>query len=979
MIKTKTKAFLLTMGMLIASLTMLLLSSAGTYAKIIKPDNVSEQLALSWQDGKLKITAPENANYEYQFWIKKKVETGQIGGVTEYQYIWQIVGDGYSYVNNVLVDVAGEDDIYLDEAGKYNVIARIKSGTNIVAEMYKAIEPIETGKTMIVEILSEGSAIEGNKIVIDKTELDIAIQAVNAETTALYYYNAKNPGLSQLIEKNLNGKYDISLAEGAHKILVRAQSQNSKDERIIDVYIIGKDYDTKPVITFLEEVSKEDNTVTFFMGAEHADGSAITAAEKNGLTFKLSTGGEEYIKEGADAVMEGDTLIGMQFTVPYGSSGIYYTVGEIFRTNKNAADDNIIIYYDGIAKPASVSISSTLGENVCTAVAETEITLTAEGEIWEGGNKINDADLRYAFYREDASGWVMIKDYPNDSNNGTLTWRPSRPGKYNIQARIRATSSGSYEAMATATFIITPKTGGTLANEPVISIKDLNGNSVDEVYAGVPYVISAGYEGEDVLYKYTLWSKNTNLIYLSQFSVSPDYIFVAKKPDNIKVTVRVISPGSYGYADKSKMLSIKVYAEKTIDDLPDVFAGEEIDYSNIFTGEGILYVDGTQVSGKTYTYNSSGDYNLKFVSGLTVYKAVQTVNIAIIDLSDSIEIEVSKAQSDESKSNGLYTGLLTVEMFEEEGSVTKLTKIEGETETEISLTSPSVGVWQPAAISDLTLGEQLWNVYIDNSKAYTISVVVATKVISTAQEFIDMYTYTDISYNYPAEPTKTTFSGYIILGNNIDGGTMEIDRTTASGIAWGPYTSGLYTGFCGTLDGRGYTIKGFKVASANGLIGYVGRGGTIKNIAFVDTDSTNVNTYNMQLLNTMHYGRIENVYIYSMIGFNTAMLDCKWTEIENFVIYSNYIGRPYANSTAKSVGGVNVTSNIISDSYTFTANVNFTEAQKLFVMLTDMFLYNDYKTNTNFLAIDWSSYNCDAPNSVWTMSETLEIPVFKTV
>jgi hypothetical protein len=481
------------------------------------------------------------------------------------------------------------------------------------------------------------------------------------------------------------------------------------------------------------------------------------------------------------------------------------------------------------------------------------------------------------------------------------------------------------------------------------------------------------------------------------FSVNEEGLITAINPGTATLTVRaswrnstitdtitVIVKSFYGAVLNSYSETIytreidgynnSVVVKATVLNKGQVESGAEITWKAVEeNSESIATIVSTENEGEALiigmgegTVNFYAECKISDTQTITTQPIKITVQVPIIDVSDEKILDFDKSTR--------VLDLSSVAV----GDITKITNLAG---NQLEMTADgSTVTLSETAVSTLTVGEnvQNWIVRIDNLD-YKIGVIIVTKIIRTAEEFRDLYTYTDISYNYPAEqPTKTTFSGYIILGNNIDGGTMEIDRTTASGIAWGPYTSGLYTGFCGTLDGRGYTIKGFKVASANGLIGYVGRGGTIKNIAFVDTDSTNVNTYNMQLLNTMHYGRIENVYIYSMIGFNTAMLDCKWTEIENFVIYSNYIGRPYANSTAKSVGGVNVTSNIISDSYTFTANVNFTEAQKLFVMLTDMFLYNDYKTNTNFLAIDWSSYNCDAPNSVWTMSETLEIPVFKT-
>ena len=124
-----------------------------------------------------------------------------------------------------------------------------------------------------------------------------------------------------------------------------------------------------------------------------------------------------------------------------------------------------------------------------------------------------------------------------------------------------------------------------------------------------------------------------------------------------------------------------------------------------------------------------------------------------------------------------------------------------------------------------------------NSAIYKGKLIVATKVITTKQELMNIKSYGTVT----SEGTSTRdglpiykLNGYFVLGNNIDL-TGENIRTSFSLAAWANNLGGgTDWGLLGTFDGRGYTLYGGSYGDG-GLFGGVGDGAVIKNVAFVNS------------------------------------------------------------------------------------------------------------------------------------------------
>jgi hypothetical protein len=226
--------------------------------------------------------------------------------------------------------------------------------------------------------------------------------------------------------------------------------------------------------------------------------------------------------------------------------GIYKLVGSVKRNTVTAEDDGIIYYYDEYSRSTYLTQTTSSYE---VSLGNT-ITITATGP--EEGN------YTFAFYREDASGWVLMRDYSSDN---VLEWTPLKKGVYKIQVRIKADDAGSYENAVTKVYTIT---SGGLAGELDVNVFDGVTNEEAASYTtGVPYKIVANYIGEDydpdedVLYMFTLQTANKGLVYLTKYSTNNSILFVPNKNDTSIITVRAIYRSNFGYKDISTSITIQ--------------------------------------------------------------------------------------------------------------------------------------------------------------------------------------------------------------------------------------------------------------------------------------------------------------------------------------------------------------------------------------------------------------------------------------
>ena len=137
-------------------------------------------------------------------------------------------------------------------------------------------------------------------------------------------------------------------------------------------------------------------------------------------------------------------------------------------------------------------------------------------------------------------------------------------------------------------------------------------------------------------------------------------------------------------------------------------------------------------------------------------------------------------------------------------------------------------------LSGFDLGEYIAT-FVSSEAKYSVKVpfYLATKVITTAEELKNMYSFDP---NYALVETGDTFysyDGYFVLGDDIDCTDVTFSAKCATAVQTGleiTYTV-AGNGFKGTFNGRGYSIKNASFWTG-GLFGEVSNGAVIKNVRF---------------------------------------------------------------------------------------------------------------------------------------------------
>lgn len=156
-------------------------------------------------------------------------------------------------------------------------------------------------------------------------------------------------------------------------------------------------------------------------------------------------------------------------------------------------------------------------------------------------------------------------------------------------------------------------------------------------------------------------------------------------------------------------------------------------------------------------------------------------------------------------------------------------------------------------------GEQ-WISVFDDDGVYNIPAVVATKILTKAEDFAIFKANND-AWN----GTGTLTEGYYVLGNDIDArnyvhGASAVGLNSANIEMWANGDGGAF-GFTGTFDGRGHTVDGMEV-SDYGIFGAV-KNSTIKNVAFTQVfcDVNRSTGAGAVLGGFIAHSTLENIYI----------------------------------------------------------------------------------------------------------------------
>jgi len=204
---------------------------------------------------------------------------------------------------------------------------------------------------------------------------------------------------------------------------------------------------------------------------------------------------------------------------------------------------------DGIIRTVENLREGTYGELVIN-VPDTinngqSINITASVSI----PSVDSSKIEYSFWRRDARGWVLVRDY---EKNPLWNWTPARIGDYTIQVRAKGPGAVSYEVIANKEIEVTGS-----ANKASVVSSTLNDLSM--VQARIPVEIFANVESvnNDLMYKFII-SNGFNYYIETQYSLSPAYIWVPGKSGPYRISLLVKNSTSYGKYDYSNTFTIDV-------------------------------------------------------------------------------------------------------------------------------------------------------------------------------------------------------------------------------------------------------------------------------------------------------------------------------------------------------------------------------------------------------------------------------------
>ena len=315
---------------------------------------------------------------------------------------------------------------------------------------------------------------------------------------------------------------------------------------------------------------------------------------------------------------------------------------------------------------------------------------------------------------------------------------------------------------------------------------------------------------------------------------------------------------------------------------------------------------GQKAEDPNFSYRSA-DENVAVVSEdgriTGVARGTTTITVSIVyggvTLTKTVDVTVLNEMVDTSKDFGdvdLSVGTLSIDLAEDfgasgyAGALPKVTV--GGVECPATLESGVLTV----TVANAAFGTQEILVETD-TKTYRASALFVTKILRTVADVQSLSAGFDAS--------TQSYTGYFVLGSNIDLGTATISATTDSD---GMSRAHPEYGFRGTFDGRGYVL-GNGVYTFGGLFGTVANTGVVKNLAIFNADLNSSGHEGSGVIARKFFGTADNIYLsgtvrsgtYNSVGFFSA--SALNATIKNTVVEAKYRNtRPERNSNATFIG-----------------------------------------------------------------------------
>lgn len=236
-----------------------------------------------------------------------------------------------------------------------------------------------------------------------------------------------------------------------------------------------------------------------------------------------------------------------------GQYGIYRVIGY---SNRSAISPFGRYFDDGNAQ--TIEIKRAVGTTTTTLTANvadlndvekgTPITFSSTATI--AGIETNAVE--YSYWRQDAGGYVLVKDWSLDS---TLAWTPGRVGNYKIEVRAKGVDAGSYEAIKSVWVNVVSTE--EIAKNVVFTINTAELNSA-QPWTPIVVKVSATSDSADLLYKFNVQEPMFDAVTKQNYSPNQEFVWTPKKAGDYKISVLVKNQNSFGQFDAIEQFTVTV-------------------------------------------------------------------------------------------------------------------------------------------------------------------------------------------------------------------------------------------------------------------------------------------------------------------------------------------------------------------------------------------------------------------------------------
>ena len=526
-----------------------------------------EEISLSHiSDNNFKLEIENHTpDSSYQVWVYREVELYKIPdtGVTESQYTvnqWFLL-EMYK-TGNLWNNEAGKiNGIYEinspDSLGNYTVMVRVKRQSGEVITLYDTYTPEQTGLLRITSILVDGNEYNDGDHRLVREITDGA--SVQFDFQSNYPDNNEfevrlQPG-NMIIgnESSFNWILDKNTMPGNYRAEIKASAEGKTHTRNVNfqLFRVESDIVYGEVQGMEPDDPYEENGDLIIKLMPDIPENLLE--ETLFVKYSISEPWRNTIYRSPDMQATNELVVLNDTGLKDNNYGIYQLKFALYRDLNLPADDGIhktITHLrEGINKAEAYINGSEDPVNGVVPVQAGNNTLI-EGKAILGGGSVLAEDIRYSFWRRDASGWRIIREYSSDS---TLNWVPMMIGSYTIQIRAKGPGAMSYEAIHNIDFNVSGE--GETASVSSISL-DGHQNALSRMPSNL-IVTAASDSDEGMMYKFVI--SNGYIFYVeTAYSLSNRYTWLPTKAGSYSISVFIKSLDSFGIYDRKETYTVEV-------------------------------------------------------------------------------------------------------------------------------------------------------------------------------------------------------------------------------------------------------------------------------------------------------------------------------------------------------------------------------------------------------------------------------------